>query len=687
MINIDFETRSVVDLTQAGAHIYATHPSTRILCMGWRVDGAARPVWIAGDPFPHELAERIQAGEQVHAWNAAFERLIWPIMVERHGAPAIRLEQWRCTMVRAMLQGFPAKLDAAGPSMGLSAHKDYAGHRLMLQVSKPRKIVTAGDTMEARDWEQLAKDYVILGEPLPEYEITELGGIRYIVRWWVDYNRLCRIYTYCAKDVEVEYLAGQFLDPIPDSELEGWRMDQRINDRGFYVDRELVTKTKDLIRPATEAANTQLKRLTDGQLTHVTKPNDIRAWINKRLGLNLSSIDKDTLGILKVECPMDDTTREVIDLRLAAGKTSTAKLNALIRGIGPDNIFRGGLQYAGAPRTNRWGGRRFQPHNIPRPPSWAIEAVPLILDGAPVDVLEILFGPALEVISAILRSCITARPGNELTVADYNAIEARIYAWLCGARRILEAYRRGEDPYRIMAASIYGIEDWRSIAKDAFERFLGKKIILGCGYGMGKKRFWDSCREDGLFIDMGLASRSIDTYRGDNPEVPLGWRALEGAAIHATLNHGIRVPCLEGKIHFYHDNRFLRMRLPSGRLLSYQAAHCTDGETPWGAPCKKLWFWAWNGQANRMEWQNLYGGRIMENACQAIARDVMLDAMVRLDVQGWALILSVHDEILSDNPVGSKSLDDMLALMAQAPHWAPGLPLLAEGWQGHRYRK
>lgn len=681
--NIDFETRSVVDLTAAGAHLYAEHPQTRVMCMGWSVGEGTEHLWWAGQPFPRELAAHIESGGIVKAWNAAFERLIWPVMVARHGAPAVALEQWYCTMVQAMLMGFPGALKHAREAMGLGVEKDESGHRLMLQVSKPRSVFQPGDKgyEEAR-----AFAAVEVGAPLPEYEVFHRQGKTCVARWWVDSDRLTRLGLYCCKDVQVERAAGRVLDEIPDREMAGWRMDQRINDRGFFIDMELVTKARRMVVPATKQANAKLSTLTGGELNFVTKPNEIRAWLNKRLGLQLDSIDRKTLAILLAEMPMDEVTRSVVQLRIAAGKTSTAKLNALARGVDENHLLRGGLQYAGAGRTNRWAGRRFQPHNLPRPPQWAPLAVPYVLN-EDLDRLGVLFDTPLEVISAILRSCIKARPGNLLTVADYNAIEARIVSWLAGARKLLDAFATGKDPYRMMAATIYGLSDWAAIDKDSFERMLGKKVVLGCGYQMGKNRFYDSCREDGLFIERELASRAVEAYRTDNPEIPQAWYSLQDTAIRAVQEAGVWHGCLNNRIHFFSDGLYLRMRLPSGRMLSYMHPKLIDDVTPWGEPTYKLQFWGWNGQANRMEWQSLYGGRLMENACQAIARDVLLDAMFRLEDDGWGVILTVHDEILSDDKAGTKQLQRMVSLMEQGSPWHAGLPLKVEGWQGVRYRK
>lgn len=689
-VSIDFETRSTVELKHAGAHIYAASPSTAIMCMAWSVNQGGVFLWWPGQPFPPEVADAIRRGANVNAWNAAFERLIWPVMERQHGAPPVPMEQWRCTMVRALLCGFPGQLDHAGPSMGLGTVKDKTGHSLMLRVSKPRTVYRKGDHQykEALD-EAVAQQ----GRPLPEYTQFEEMGKLCAARWWVDTDRMKKLGEYCRQDVVVEEAAANFLEPIPERELRWWRMDQRINDRGFYIDLELVHKARLLVKPATQIANDALRQVTGKELKSVTKPNEVRAWLNNRLGLELDSIDKQTLGVLLAEdprlagdAPQDPVAKEVIRLRQAGGKTSTAKLNSLVRGTGPDGIFRGGLQFAGAGRTARYAGRRFQAQNLPRPASWAEEAVPYV-QGNDLEAISILFDTPLEVISSILRSCIIARPGHELTVADYNAIEVRVAAWLAGCAKLLDAYRTGKDPYRVMAASIFGYSDWRDVPKGGMERFLGKTCVLGAQYGTGKKKFWQSCRDQGVFIDFSLAELAIDVYRKDNWEIPAMWRALDGAALHAMHNPYTWVECLQGKAHFFRDDNYLRMRLPSGRCLFYLSPRIIQDVTPWGTETYKIQFWGWEGMRNRMEWQSLWGGVLANNLTQATSRDLLLEAMERLDKEGWSIILSVHDELLTDNPIGERTAQELEAEMAKPPEWAADLPLKVEGWTGHRYRK
>lgn len=216
----------------------------------------------------------------------------------------------------------------------------------------------------------------------------------------------------------------------------------------------------------------------------------------------------------------------------------------------------------------------------------------------------------------------------------------------------------------------------------------GPLIVHNCGFGMGPPKFQATCRKQGRYIELSLAERSIQTYREDNSEIPAGWRDLERAAAAAMQNPHTWIPSLGAKVHFWWDgSTFLRVCLPSGRYLNYLYPRLEADTTPWGKPCWKFYFWGWNGERQRMEWQNMYGGRWMENIVQATARDVMLDALLRLDANGWHVLITVHDEIGTEESVGSRDRRDLFAIMAQPPAWAPDLPLAVEGWSGARYRK
>lgn len=680
--NLDFESRSACELSQAGAHRYSQHPSTEVMMLAYSINLSEPALWVPGDPFPDDLRHVINEGGIFEAWNAQFERVMWKIMERYHGAMPVPLNQWCCTMVRALLMGFPGKLDKAGPSMGLGQCKDEAGHRLMLQVSKPRKVYREGD--EGYESAYDATPLKAFGQSglaeFTSYWDADAGEMA-VCQWWVDADRIGRVQQYCRQDVRTEQAASQFLDPIPPMEHAAWCLDQRINDRGFYLDMELVRNARKLIKPATAVANRELAELTGGALKSVTKVAEVKTWLEGQLEVTLPGVDKDTLNDLLYQYgdDMPQHVRDVIVLRLAAAKTSTAKLNAMVRGVSSDGRIHGGLQFAGAGRTNRWAGRLVQPHNMPSPPKWAPLAVDSVLAGRLREV-ELVFDTPLEAISAILRSCITAEPGNELHAADYNAIESRIVAWLADCVALLDAYRTGKDPYRMTVAQLYAIADWTTIAKTDQKRQLGKKIVLGCGFQMGKKRFRSSCQEgkEPLYIDEELAERAVNTYRTAYPEIPDAWYELERAAIRAAK--GEAVPALGGKVWFYRDDRFLRCRLPSGRVLSYLSPDVRVEETPWGTPAEKLYFWGWNGQKNRMEWQAMYGGRWMEN-CLAEGTEVLTD-------RGWVPIEQVRDtdqvhdgvELVNHGGVIYKSIQKCVSI--DGVGMTPDHEVLTdEGWQ------
>jgi DNA polymerase bacteriophage-type len=319
----------------------------------------------------------------------------------------------------------------------------------------------------------------------------------------------------------------------------------------------------------------------------------------------------------------------------------------------------------------------------------AIElAITLIRQGFDNDTLRVLFGPLLEIVSACLRGMIVAGPGHDLIAADFNAIEARAVAWLAEAHNLLDVFRAGQDPYRHQASLIFGVPAL-GIAQDSRERQVGKAAVLGLGYGMGCHAYQEHCEKEGILLSEKEARRVVDIYRETNPETPALWKALEQAALEAVRHPGKTVPCCAGKINFTRQKSWLFMRLPSGRVLSYPAPRIVSrsadyADQPWG------WSVCYKGGDNRSGcWcdQHAFGGRWAEHAASGLCRDLLTEAMLRLEAAGYPIILSVHDEIVAEIPEGFGSEDEFKALMCQLPDWAAGFPVAAKGWRGKRFRK
>lgn len=725
-VSIDFETRSAMDLKACGAHRYSRHPSTDVLIAVFRFSKHDSVRWYPGDPLPARVRAAIEDESVLwHAHNAAFEIVIWQhVMVERYGMPALPIDRWSCTMVRCLMAGLPAQLDKAAPAAGLPEEfwKDDTGSRVMKQVSKPRKRHELGEQPASwakldgfndavAKWDALASASPWAAVVSADREFTIYrdpdDGKSYVAQWWADEGRMQTLYDYCDQDTLAEWAIGERVPPLDETELAGWHMDQRINWRGYWIDTDFVRIALGASDRALEFANEEAREISNGYVSALTKPTEIRDWMNARLSdIGWSPIDgigKEVLIVLRAQLQQEldtgalwgadiiGTLIRMIDLRTYEAKTSTRKLTAMLNAADTDDHrIRGGLQYAGAGRTARWAGRLVQPHNFPRPEKWAtteaqVESLIQMLEGDETAWMRLNYGGIGIVVSSLLRPCIAAAPGNVITAADFNAIEMRFSAWLTDCSMILGALNRNEDVYRMMAAKVFGYADWRDIDKDSFERMLGKKIVLGCGYQMGWEKFWNSCRDEGIVIDQQLAKAAVQTYRAENHEIKAGWAELERAGVEA-VQTGRRVEALGGKVTFYMKGPDLKVVLPSGRELTYLRAYVKP-EMKWGKEVPTVCFYGFNSERRRMEWQSMYGGRWMENITQAGSRDVLRDAIMRLDAQGWQIILSVHDEVIDESPLGRFTAEQMETEMARPPHWAPGLPLKVEGWQGPRYRK
>lgn len=374
ILNVDFETRSAVDLKKVGTHDYAMHSTTDAWCMAWALGDDPVNVWRLGEPLPDPVFDHVLNGGEVHAWNAAFERVIWrDVMGRRYGWIVPELDQWRCTMVRAMAMSLPGSLEDAAKALGLPVEKDMPGNRLMQQMARPRRTESDGTLV-----------------------------------WWDDEPRRERLHAYCAQDVVVERTIARYVRPLIPAELAMWRLDQQINDRGVRIDRDLCTAANQVVALAKTALDRRMAEITDGAVPTCTATAKLTAWVRSG-GIDTAGVAKDDIADLldRRDLPVD--IRVALDLRRQAAKSSLAKIDQLLARSARDGRMRGNLQYHGA-GTGRWAGRGAQLQNLPRPemdePEQAIEAILAVEVG----LLEDLFGPPLQVVSDCIRSMITGEP-------------------------------------------------------------------------------------------------------------------------------------------------------------------------------------------------------------------------------------------------------------------------------------
>lgn len=643
-VSVDFETRSTTDLRKSGVYRYAEDPHTDVWCMAYRISDGPVKVWTMGQPFPSELRSSLDNGAYLRAWNAQFERVIWQrIMTPRHGWPEMPNDRFVCVMVLGKAAGLPGSLAQAAQAMKLTEGKDMAGNRLMLQMAKPRRV--EDDT------------------PV----------------WWDDPTKLKRLYAYCAQDVVVESALFDLMPPAMNKrERAIYLLDQSVNDKGVALDTGLIHAAKKRASSESAKLSKEMKAVTGGAVAGVTKLPDLKAWLAVK-GVHVDSLDKAAIGELLSLDGLTPDVRRAVEIRGEAAKSSVQKLAAMLACVGKDGRARGLLQYYGA-GTGRWAGRLIQPQNFPR---GAVKITPDIIEA--IRTGGDLGDSPLETLSSALRGTIIAPPNTSMYAADYAQIEARVVAWLAGQDDLLTLFASGGLVYETMAATIFR-KPVGEVTPE--ERQVGKMAILGCGFQMGARRFAEQAG-----VDEELAKVAVTAYRERNYRIKALWYRLQDTAISAvrlSSRQRVEVPGTGGKLAFRVDPRgWLAMDLPSGRSLWYRSPRLIERPVPWSDTETRpaVVIDTLNGYTRKWEAQTMYGGLWTENATQAVARDIMADALLRVAADGrFQPILTVHDEILAEGPTDGNS-EDFVSLLAQTPRWAAGCPIAAEGWKGDRYRK
>ena len=607
--------------------------------MAYAKDDGEVNVWTPGQPIPEVILNGAST-QQFRAHNAQFERIIWrEIMVKRYGFPPITMQQWHCTAAECRAMGLPGGLDGAAKALGLEHQKDTVGQRLMLRMSKPRTVQ-------------------------PDGTLT----------WWNTPDRVAKLIAYCKQDVVVERAIAAKVQRLTDAERAVYLLDQRINDRGVQIDTRLIEAAIDVVDAANEKANADLSELTNGAVTSITKNADLSNW------LGVDSVAKAHVRDL-LEKDLPPNVRRVLELRQEVSKSSVAKLVAFMECRCSDSRVRGLLMYHGA-ATGRWSGRLVQPQNFPRGDfkHTVIEgAIPLVLN-KDLEGIDALYGSVHSLISSMLRACFIAKPGHTLFSADYSAIEARVLAWLAGEKDVLDVFRSGQDIYCHAATGIYG----RTITPiDKDERQIGKVAVLALGYQGGVKAFQSMASAYNLEIADEKADEIKNAWRKANARIVSWWAALENAALDA-VHSGVGVA--PGVVFGVEDN-WMWCQLPSGRKLWYSKPRLVERETPWGALRTSVKCDGVNSVTKKFEPFDLYGGLLAENIVQAVSRDLMASAMLRLEDAGYPIIMTVHDEVVAESSVEKGTLAEFTDILCKLPSWAKGLPLTAEGWTGQRYRK
>jgi len=622
-LHLDFETFSSADLRKVGLENYVASPDFTVTVVAWAFDDdpVQSVVWPDTATLPAPILTRLFVGGEIRAHNAAFEHAV---LTSYYGVD-VNPARLICTMQKALAYGLPAGLLAAGRALGLSTIKDETRRLLMLSMGRPRAN----------------------GAP-PWHE--------------VDAVRLAELAAYCEDDVRAERAIDAAIPDLHPFERKLSLLDGEINRKGVLLDLAAVVRLKTAAERAIEAINSECAQLTEGR---VTAPGSqvarLMAWLASE-GTALTDVSRETVGVA-LDARHPAVVHRVLELRQQAAKSSVAKLERMIDvASNKDGRARHLLQFYGAGRTGRWAGRLIQPQNLPRTPEdHDAEAVIGLAEG-----LDVFWASPMAEISKTLRGCFVAKPGHVLVAADLSQIEARVLAWLAGQKDVVEAFARGDDVY-VQAARKVG----------SANRQLGKVLVLACGYGMGAEKFRTTAAAAPYFVELTAAQATAHlwAWRDGNSAILRYWRAVEEAVRRSVQRHGAVIGLSHGMA-VRTLGRTTQVKKPNGVPLTYHNMRL--------AAESGLVFDGVNGVTKKWGTERTYGGRLVENIVQSVARDVMAEAMLdRTAVP----VMTVHDEIVWELPETEFSGWDRAAFTPEAPAWAAGLPVAAKLSTGRRYAK
>ncbi|MGE8659094.1 MAG: DNA polymerase I [Achromobacter sp.] len=692
----DLETFSERDLKTYGTHAYAE--KAEILLWAYALGDEPVRVWDAtADPRPPAaLLEILQRPGTRHVWHngGMFDRTIM-----KHARPELHAlipeAAWWDTMVQAYTHALPGALDILCDVMNvpLDQRKLKTGKAFIQLFCKPRPknqaLRRATRHTHPVEWAQFV-----------EYAGQDIEAMRVIYRKMPTWN-----------------YSGE--------EFDLWLLDQRINQRGVLVDRELAQAAVTTVEGAKKALAARTVELTDGAVESATKRDKLLAHLLAEYGVELPDLQASTLERRIEDQALPWALRELLAIRLQASTSSTSKYKRLINGASADGRLRGLLQFAGAGRTRRWAGRLWQPQNLPRPKIGVLrdealqDEIDFGIDAIKAGAADLIYENVMEVASAAIRGCIVAPRGKKLVVADLANIEGRDAAWLAGESWKLQAFRDfdagiGADLYKVAYAKAFGV---RPEDVDKTMRQIGKVMELMLAYQGGVGAFLTGALTYGFDIEQmaedaypglpddirdeakgmydwtvrkrrstfGLSERAFvvcdsfkRAWRRGHTEIEALWGALEESAIRATRNPGTTVDC--GRFRLRRDGAWLRIRMPSGRFLCYPSPQVDDNG--------RFTYMGVNQYSRKWTRLHSYGGKLFENACQSFARDILAHNMPAVEAAGYQIVLTVHDEIITEAPDSPEfNAAHLASIMATPPAWASDIPLAAAGFEALRYRK
>lgn len=659
-LSIDLETYSDVNLKKAGLYRYVQSPAFEILLFAYSFDGAPTQVidMAQGEKIPLEVIHALTDPQCLkHAYNAAFE---WYCLSKYMGAQ-LPPSQWRDTMLHGLYAGYTAGLDATGRALGIPEDK--------------QKLTTG---------KALIRYFCVPCKP------TKANGGRTRNYPHHDLEKWALFKTYNGQDVVAEMEIERRLSvfPVPDFVQKQWETDLLINARGVAVDM-------DFCEGALELGETIRAQLTDEavQLSGLQNPNSVKQlarWLSAETGDDITSLRKETIKELLGRDNADHVQR-MLEIRQELGKTSTKKYDAIEAAVCDDGRVRGLLQFYGANRTGRWAGRLVQVQNLPRTYTEPLEFARELVKGRKLDALRTVYGSPNDTLSQLIRTAFVAAPGNVLIDADFSTIEARVISWLADEECRLEVFRTHGKIYEASASQMFGVPLER-IKKGNPEYSLrqrGKVAELALGYqgGVPAMRQMDTGK---LLADLPDEEIKdiVDKWRNTNPKIRNLWYSFNDAAIRVIQNGGsLRVRCctFARECDCIRGTTCMTISLPSGRKLYY--VEPAVGENRWGGPSI-----TYMGVNDKNKWGRIetYGGKLVENVVQAIARDCLAQAIEHLEAAGLPVVFHIHDEVVIDTAAfdtNDAMLDKVVKIMSTPIPWAEGLPLGADGWVGAFFKK
>jgi DNA polymerase len=649
-LNIDIETYSGTDLLKSGVYKYVQDPDFAILLFAYSFDD--EPVQVvdlaSGEWVPQKVVLALKDKSVLKtAYNANFERTC----LNKRFYDPLPLNEWECSMAKASMLGLPLSLDAAAKALKLEAKKDNAGKALIRYFSIPCKptISNGGRTRN-----------------LPEHNPEK----------WEQFKE------YCRQDVVVEKAIRDKISffTIPDTEKKLWQLDQKINDTGVLLDPAFVSNAISIDAIFRERMTAEAIKLTG--LNNPNSAAQLKQWLTTEMPLDdIDKLRKEDVPVLIEKAAgyiSQQTIQKVLQIRQEMSKTSVKKYEAMSNVICSDNRVRGLLQYYGANRTGRWAGRLIQVQNLPQNHLPDLDLARELVRENDSDLIEMLFGNVPDTLSQLIRTAFVAPEGKKFVIADFSAIEARVIAWLAGERWRLDVFATHGKIYEASAAQMFKVP-LESVTKGSPLRQKGKVAELALGYQGGP-----AALEKMGALKMGIEAdelpRLVKMWRNANKKIVEVWDVVGNAAINTVSGHGEVLP---HGIRMYMKKGILFIELPSGRVLSYMKAELKPGK--FGSDA--LTYQGMDQTTKQWKTQDTYGGKLVENIVQAIARDCLAHAMLVLDAVGYKIVMHVHDEIVVEVDENNDCMEDINKIMGQPIKWAKGLLLKADSYESKYYKK